>query len=166
MQYVISALIAAAVSGLGLYFTRHWQLRQEVRAENLAHYRQLKTMGYLFIEPTEGLFDSEEATAKLQEGLRQFGTAIYELDLSASPAVLRCLVAFLREIEAFNRKLEQVAQAGTKVTQAELAAMKAGMRDAFVNLFFAMRADAGRSIRKLKKEDVEYLLFVGLGKDT
>lgn len=119
MQYVISALIAAAVSGLGLYFNRHWQLRQEVRTENLAHYRLLKTMGYLFIEPTEGLFDSEQATAKLKESLLEFGTAIHELDLSASPAVLRCLVTFLREIEAFNRKLEQLAQAGTKVTRAE-----------------------------------------------
>lgn len=44
--------------------------------------------------------------------------------------------------------------------------MKAGMRTAFIDLFFAMRADAGRSTQKLKKEDMEYLLFVRFGKDT
>lgn len=165
VQYVISALIAAAVSGLGLYLNRYWQLRQEVRAENLTHYRLLKTMGYLFIEPTEGLFDGEEATRKLQEGLLQFGTAIHELDLSASPAVLRCLVAFLREVEAFTRELEQLAQNGTKVSRGELNTLKAGMRKAYVNLFIAMRADAGRSSRKFKKEDMEYLLFIRFGQD-
>lgn len=164
MQYVVSALIAAAVSGLGLYLNRHWQLRQEVRAENLAHYRLLKTMGYLFIEPTEGLFDGEEATKRLQEGLLQFGTAIHELDLSASPAVLHCLVAFLREIQAFNSEQERLVRIGAKVSRAEYEKMKAGMREAYVNLFFAMRADAGRSSRKLKKEDIEYLLFIRFGK--
>lgn len=164
VQYVISALIAAAVSAWGIVLNRRWQVRQAVRSENLAHYRLLKTFGFIFTEGSDGLFEGGQPTDKLREGLLQLGTAIHEIDLTASPAVLRRLVSLLREVESFNTKLEQVARAGTKVSHSEFEEMKAGMRNAYVRLFRAMRADAGSSNLFMRTNDLEYLLFVRFGR--
>lgn len=164
MNYVLSALIAAIVTAAGLYLNRYWQLRQQARAENLNNYRQVKTLGYLLLEGTQGLFADEAATMTLREGLLEVGTAIHELDLSASPAVIGRFVALLREVERFNAALEQLIRNGTKVSQTDLNEMKTRLRTAYIKLLYAMRADAGLSNWRLKEADVEYLLLVRFGK--
>jgi hypothetical protein len=139
-----------------------WQVRKEVRAESLAHFRILKTFGYLAIDGNETLFADEEQVKQLREYLVEVGQAIYELDLSASPKVLASLVRFLKEQGKFTTTLEELSRSGKKLTRDELERLKDGMRNALVDLFFAMRADAGRSNRGLSRDDVRYLLAARL----
>jgi hypothetical protein len=115
MEIVVSALIAAVISGIGLYYNRRWRLNQEARAENLSNYRMLKTLGFLQVQGLErlsGLVEGEEGEKKLREALLAAGTAIYEMDLIASPLVLRRFVGFFREVDAFHKRLEQLAAEG------------------------------------------------------
>lgn len=167
MEYVIPALIAAVVTAVGLYLNRRWQVRQEVRADSLKHYRTLKTFGFIHLKGLAELsqtfdFESEEGVKRLRAALLEVGRAIFDVDLSASPRVLRALIRFLQETEDFNERLRRLAAAGQKVTAQEFDAMKAPMRHAYLKLFKAMRADVGRSSLFLKRKDLEYLLFVQL----
>ncbi len=107
-------------------------------------------------------FESEEGSGRLRAALLEVGQAIFDVDLSASPRVLRALVRFLQETEAFTERLEQLYAANQKVTPQEFEAMKADMRRAYIKLFRAMRADVGRSSLFLRTKDLEYLLLVQL----
>lgn len=167
MEYVIPAIIAAVVTAAGLYLNRRWQVRQEVRADSLKQYRTLKTFGFMHLKGLAELsqtfdFESEEGLKRLRAALLEVGRAIFDVDLSASPRVLRALVRFLQETEDFNTRLEKLAAAHQKASAQEFDAMKAPMRRAYLKLFLAMRADVGRSSLFLKRKDLEYLLLVQL----
>lgn len=167
LEYILPALIAGFVTAVGLYLNRRWQVRQEVRADSLKLYRVLKTFGFIHLKGLTELsqtfdFESEEGLKRLRAALLEVGRAIFDVDLSASPRVLRALVRFLQETEDFNARLEKLAAAHQKVTAQEFDAMKAPMRRAYLKLFLAMRADVGRSSLFLKRKDLEYLLLVQL----
>lgn len=167
MEVLVSGLVAAVITVVGslitLYFNRRWQLNQEARAENLDNYRKLKTLGFLQVEGLERLppelVVGEEGQKRLRDALLEAGTAIYNMDLIASPRVLQRFVSFFREVDAHEKQLEALVADRKKLTRAEFEGLKSDLRKAYVELFLAMRDDLGRSNHKLKREDLEYLLL-------
>lgn len=167
MDVIVSALVSVVISGLvsgaALFLNHYWQQRQEVRVEGLKHFRALKTYGFLTLAGDKKWLDDRDQLEKVRQVLAGVGTAIYELDLIASPKVLTHLVNLLRETNNFTDELQRLAQAGKKISPSELEQLKDALRHTLVELFYAMRTDAGRSNKGLKYDDILYLLSVDFG---